>query len=278
MKSLNKSILLFALIIAAAVFFMIIKQPLISILILGVYIICKFYIRKYVRLSRKANRAYLSKDYKTALTLIEEASFIPNCNAKTISSFVFLTLKQGSPDNLLEKIDAILANNTTLKQKDRNFVELHKALVYWNINDLDSALKIAENIYKIDKEPFTYELYGFFLIQKGDLENAFNINLEGTKIPNSTKVITTNLGETYFRQGEIDKAADIFTSQIKEKVKFVEPHYYMGVIQHMRGEDETALRTLESALYCPKSLLTSISAEDIKNRIFEIDPNFKIED
>lgn len=277
MKLFNKSILLGITIVILAVVLMFIHQPIPAILILGLYIICKFYIRKYVRVARKANKAYINKNYETALKYFEEAAFIPSCSAKIISNFIFLTLKQGNPDKILEQIDDILSKNTSLKTKERNFITLHKALVYWKFKDLDNALKVSEEIYTVDKEPFTYELYGFFLIQKGDLDKALKVNLEGTKIPKATNVITTNVGETYFKLGKIEESEAIFSAQIKKRVKFVEPHYFMGIIQHMHGDDEAALSTLESALYCPISLLTSISGEDIKNKILEIKPDFRID-
>lgn len=238
----------------------------------------KTFFSQDAKLNRKANAAYINKDYDTAIKYIQEAAMLKDSRCQTICSFVFLALKHSDSLDVMPILDEILANNTTLTTEERHKVELHKCLIYWKENDLDSALAISRKIFEVDKQSFAYELYGFFLIQSGNLEEALKVNKEGMQIKHSTDVIKTNLGETYFKLERYAKSKEIFEELIKKRVKYVEPHYYMGLIEKRDGHDEKALSTLESAYYCPHSLLTGVKKEDIRKNILELNPEYEFDD
>lgn len=238
----------------------------------------KTFFSQDAKLNRKANAAYLNKDYEKAIKYIQEAAMLKDSRCQTICSFVFLALKHSDSIDILSVLDEILANNTTLSKEEIDKIELHKCLVYWKADDLENALNLSKKIFEIDKQSFAYELYGFFLIQSGKLEEALKVNKEGVEIKNTTDVIRTNLGETYFKLERFAKSKEIFEELIKKHVKYVEPHYYLGLIEKMHGNNEKALTTLESAYYCPHSLLTGVKKEDIRKNILELDPNYEFDD
>lgn len=279
MKSFKKSYLFDIAIIIACIVFTILSKLTYVICLLALLVIVNIFRKRGNSIIGQINTALYNNDYDTAIKLMKQISTDPKTDSNTLGSYVFTCLKYGDVDSIMNDIDSLLEQHPDYTQQDKDHVLLYKSVGYWLQNNLDEALKLSEEIFERDKRPFAYEVYGFFLIQSGNLDRALDVNVEGSYLKNTTNVIKTNLGETYYKLGQRKKSAQIFTEQVtKKKVKYIEPHYYLGVLLAEQGNTKEAISTLESALFCPKSLMTSVNKDMVRKAILDIDPEFKFDD
>ncbi len=78
------------------------------------------------------------------------------------------------------------------------------------INDIKTSLQIlddlkANNFNSLD----FYEVYGYVLIQDEDFE-AISISNEGLKVDELSQIIRANLGEIFYKIGDIKKSLLLF--------------------------------------------------------------------
>lgn len=277
MKSSKKIFILEIMILVCCIVLVIIHKLPAALCLFAVLLVLKYLTMKNTSTIRKANLAYQRRDYETAISLLKEAANDPKATAQTIGSYIFVTLKQGDKAHILEEVDELIENHPTLSEEDKNYILLYKSIGYWSNGDLNTALQLAEKIFETDKRPFTYEIYGFYLIQSGDLNKALDVNVEGSQVKGATDVIRTNLAETFYKLGQHKRSEEIFDDQIQKKIKYIEPHYYKGLLLAEEGKNSEAISTLESALFCPKSLLSGITKDMVRKAILDIDPNFQFD-
>ena len=74
----------------------------------------------------------------------------------------------------------------------------------------------------------------------------------------------SNNGEIKFKEGNYDEASKIFYNLINEDIKFVEPFYYLGLIETKNNNFDKAKELLEKAQNLNQSLITLVKFEDIE--------------
>jgi tetratricopeptide (TPR) repeat protein len=112
---------------------------------------------------------------------------------------------------------------------------------------------------------------GYLLIEKGDLKEALEFNLEALDYDDEDPVILDNLGQTYYRMGNIDEARKYFLKAESLKEDQAVTLYHLGCIYQQEGDYETAKEKLLKALDCNIGTLTTINREDIEKRLTEIE-------
>jgi tetratricopeptide (TPR) repeat protein len=84
-------------------------------------------------------------------------------------------------------------------------------------------------------------------------------------------VILDNLGQIYYRMGQVDKAKDFFERAEEEKDDQAVTLYYLGLIYSLEGDKERAREKLNKALTCNITPLSAITLEDIEEALGNLD-------
>ncbi len=210
MKRSILNTLLNVLAIIFIVFLMIkVSVPMGSILLLS-FIIFKLTINKHLIYMFKGAKKLRANNLEEALSLYRKAALCNSSNVKAIKTYVFLELKIGSYTEALETLKSIVSKRKFLPE-DANQLDLLQAILYWKLNDIKTSLQIlddlkANNFNSLD----FYEVYGYVLIQDEDFEKAISISNEGLKVDELSQIIRANLGEIFYKIGDIKKSLLLF--------------------------------------------------------------------
>ena len=270
MKRSILNTLLNVLAIIFIVFLMIkVSVPMGSILLLS-FIIFKLTINKHLIYMFKGAKKLRANNLEEALSLYRRAALCNSSNVKAIKTYVFLELKIGSYTEALETLKRIVSKRKFLPE-DANQLDLLQAILYWKLNDIKTSLQIlddlkANNFNSLD----FYEVYGYVLIQDEDFEKAISISNEGLKVDELSQIIRANLGEIFYKIGDIKKACFYFDELIDECVNFSEPYYFMGIISKEKEDFYKAKEFLNKALKYDESILSNLSKNDIENALISI--------
>ncbi|MDV5106693.1 hypothetical protein R2R32_11865 [Clostridium perfringens] len=209
MKRSILNTLLNVLAIIFIVFLMIkVSVPMGSILLLS-FIIFKLTINKHLIYMFKGAKKLRANNLEEALSLYRKVALCNSSNVKAIKTYVFLELKIGSYTEALETLKSIVSKRKFLPE-DANQLDLLQAILYWKLNNIKTSLQIlddlkANNFNSLD----FYEVYGYVLIQDEDFEKAISISNEGLKVDELSQIIRANLGEIFYKIGDIKKLAFI---------------------------------------------------------------------
>lgn len=149
--------------------------------------------------------------------------------------------------------------------------KINLALVYWKLGELDTAIERMQELHNKLKNSNTYGTLGYFLVEKGDYEEALKFNMDALDYDDTDSVVLDNIGQIYYRQGDIDKAFTYFQKAHEQKEDQVVTLYYLAEIYKQRGELDKARELLESALKCNISALSIVSRETVELKLKELD-------
>ncbi|EOU1840151.1 hypothetical protein IZT14_000334 [Clostridium perfringens] len=262
--------LLNVLAIIFIVFLMIKVSMPTGIILLLSFTIFKLTINKHLIYMFKGAKKLRANNLEEALSLYRKAALCNSSNVKTIKTYVFLELKIGSYAEALETLKRIVSKRKFLPE-DANQLDLLQAILYWKLNDIKTSLQIlddlkANNFNSLD----FYEVYGYVLIQDENFEKAISISNEGLKVDELSQIIRANLGEIFYKIGDIKKACFYFDELIDEFVNFSEPYYFMGIISKEKEDFYKAKELLNKALKYDESILSNLSKNDIENALISI--------
>jgi tetratricopeptide (TPR) repeat protein len=156
------------------------------------------------------------------------------------------------------------------KEKIKNNAKINLSMAYWKTGDMDAAIDRITEMHEKLKNSRTYETLGYFLIEKGDIEEALKFNLEALEYDDTDAVILDNLGQTYYRMGETDKAFTYFKKALTEKEDLLDALYHVAAIYQQRGQAEEARKYYKKALNCNITKLSTISRETIEAKLAEL--------
>lgn len=254
-----------------AIFFLMVKVsvPMGSILLVS-FIIFKITMNKHLIHMFKGAKQLKANNLEEALPFYRKAAICSSSNVKAIKTYVFLELKTGSYEEALETLKTIISKRKFLHD-DANQLDLLQAILYWKLGDNKTALQIlndlkANNFNSLD----FYEVYGYVLIQDENFEKAISISNEGLKIDDLSQIIRANLGEIFYKIGDIEKACFYFNELIDECANFSEPYYFMGIISKEKDDSYKAKELLNKALKYDESILSNLSKNDIENALISI--------
>ncbi|MGG5462608.1 tetratricopeptide repeat protein [Clostridium sp. B9] len=262
--------LLNLLIVIGIVFFMIKVSLLMGSILLISFLVFKLTVNKHLIHMFKGAKELKSNNLKEALGYYRKAALCPNSNVKAIKTYVFLELKKGSYSEALETLKSIISKRKFLPE-DANQLDLLQAILYWKLGETKTSLQILSDLKENNfKSLDFYEVYGYVLIQDEDFEKAISISKEGLKIDDLSQIIRANLGEIFYRIGDIEQACFYFNELIDECANFAEPYYFMGIISKEKDDSYKAKELLNKALKYDESILSNLSKNDIENALISI--------
>ncbi len=130
----------------------------------------------------------------------------------------------------------------------------------------ENALEEAKKLYDEYKSSTIYMLYGYLLMQAGQLDEALKVNLEGYEYDEKDASICDNLGQTYYLMGDTENAKKYFTQAIDIKYNMVDSCYFLAEIYLAEDNLKKAYDLLDDAKDAPFSALTTVTREQINEK------------
>ncbi|NLU52323.1 MAG: tetratricopeptide repeat protein [Clostridiaceae bacterium] len=217
-----------------------------GIAVVVLFILGMVWFNRSIVYQNSANAKYHKGDFDGALQDLKKAVEIAPKAAKLRGSLAYLLLKLGFTDEAAFQIDKALdcADN----ENDRYALRQTKAMVLWKQGKIDEAIEDLEKLLEQYEHTNVYATLGFLYIEKGDMQKALDFNLKAMDYNSSNAIILDNLGSTYIKLGEYDKANEIYQNVMKLKPVFPEAYYnYAHVLEHT-GDLEKALYMVRHAL------------------------------
>lgn len=189
--------------------------------------------------------------------------------------YAFLLLKSGK----LNEADNILSGILNAKKTDahdRYKAKMVYALVLWKKDKIDEAVKLLYEVYDQYKNISLYEILGTLLVVKGEAQKAVDFNKEAYDYDKSDTVIIDNLGKSYYLLGQYEKAMEMYKMLFEKNPEFPEAYYNYGLVLLKMGDKGKALENMGKALKYPFTYLSTITKEEVENKISELNNNNKV--
>lgn len=267
-KSSYTNLIIIAVIVIAFMF-----NRLLGIAAALVFAACKLYSSRSAIIALKANRAFAQNKVEECIKLFEKAYNTKGCSFRNKNTYGYLQLKYGDIYKACEVYRGLLS-----EKLDENSVKIAKgsySMVLWKQGKLDEAIDMLKEVYKTYKTSALYGTLGTFLIEKGNLEEAYEFILESYEYDDTDKVILDNLGQIYCLRGENQKAIEVFEKLMEQNPHFPEAYYDYGKVLMQEGKYERALELSKEALSKEFTNLSTIKREDIEKQIGLIESRMK---
>ena len=180
-------------------------------------------------------------------------------------------------DGMLDEAEAVINKVTYLNSKemtksDKIDATLNRSIIIWKQNDLSEAIEILEEVYEKGLKSTTfYGTLGFFYLLANQNDKALEFNKEAYEYNSNNMIIKDNLGASYIASGEFEKADEVYSKLFEQNPEFMEPYYNYGMLMEKRGRYDIAKTYYEKALEFPEKYLSTISQDEIKAAIENVD-------
>lgn len=227
----------------------------------------KFAAQKY---TIKANLAFQKGNVQEAINLLSKAYKTGSAKASVVSTYGYMLLKYGKLEEALSIFTQQLTSSN-LSDEDRFNVQSNYALALWKKGQLDDAISLLEKVIPKFKNTNNYGSLGYLYNLKGDLEKALKFNLEAYDYNSTNGIILDNLGETYYLLDDFENADKIFKELMSLDPKFPEAFYDYALVFEKLGDKEKCIEYLKKAMQYKPNFLSAITAEDIENKLKEME-------
>lgn len=216
-----------------------------------------------------ASSKYHKGDFDGALADLKKAVEISPKSSSLRGSLAYLLLKLGHTDEAAVEIEKALssANNGT----ERNTLRQTRALVLWKQGRLDEAIEDLEKLLQEFETTNVYATLGFLYIEKGDLQKALDFNLKAMDYNSSNAIILDNLGSTYIRLGEFDKAEEIYQKVMKLQPVFPEAYYNYARVLEKAGDLDKALYMVRHSLTLRFWNISTVTKEEVEGYLNQLE-------
>ncbi len=172
-----------------------------------------------------------------------------------------------------EDAEAVLKPLLGIREKKFSHEEaiIYYSLLQWSRGEVDQAVEALKNL---KEEGYTttilYTNLGFYLLEQGDLAGALELNLEAREYNDSSKGIMDNLGATYIRMGNWEKAIPLFDELMETNPAFPEAWYHYAQVLNHQSKKEEALAALAKGLEQKFTHISTVKREKLEKLKEEI--------
>jgi tetratricopeptide (TPR) repeat protein len=209
----------------------------------------------------KGQIEYRKGNLEKAASWYEKASKSKKAPINATVVHGFILFKTGKLEEA-EKVFLSAVENSKSKD-DTNMAKSNLALVLWKKGKLDDAISMLKEVIKEYKTTSIYGTLGYLAIEKGDLDEALEINLEAYDFNPDHPVIQDNLAHLYHLRGEMDKAGELFKKLIESNPHFPEAYFDYGQYLEDCGEINEAAAMYQKALSCQFNYNSTVSRERV---------------
>ena len=210
---------------------------------------------------RESGRAAGYKgDFKKALSLLEIAVKLSG-NVKNKNFYGYMLMQNARFRDAVVVFNEIILDKAILPA-NKVTARVYRAMAKHKMGDKQEALEEAEEIFLSVKNTLTYALLGYMRQSTGDA--ALDFCLEAYDYNDDDRDICDNLTVAYYMTGDLD-AAQENADDVRERFPmFVEGFYHSAQILAKKGDKESALKLLGEIENCTRTVMTTVSEEDIK--------------
>ena len=213
----------------------------------------------YIKGDAKKGEKYFKMAHKTG-------NMTPECKIQ-YSSFCLRESDFKTGRRLLYEI----INSKSVTRAQKLDAKHNLSVLIWKEGDLNEAIEILEEVHEEKTASNTYGTLGVFYLEKakedGDYGSIVDFMLEAYDYNDSDKTIADNLGETYLKMGEYEKAKEVYEKLLTAEFVTPMPYYNYGLVLKALGENEKALENFEKALNCRFTSVLTVTEEMVQAEI-----------
>ncbi len=190
----------------------------------------------------------------------------PDCKI-AYSSFC---LRENAFDKGRRLLNEVINSSKTTKEDKLN-AKHNLSVLVWKEGNLEEALEILEGVHKEQPATNTYGTMGALYLEKAKRDKNYldilDFMLEAYDYNDSDKTIADNLGETYLRMGEYEKAQEVYVKLLKTEHITPMPYYNYGLVLKALGDIDDAEENFEKALTCRFTSVMTVTKEMVQKEL-----------
>lgn len=223
----------------------------------------------------RANSAYSKGKFKSAVELYKKAYKTNRLSVDMEIYCAYIFLKEGEKElsgQIFEKLES-----KKLDSRQQNSFDTNKAIYLWKTGDINSAIKLLQNVWDRAPSVTVAGTLGALMLVKARQEGDYSQALKFCESTNEQytyeKTILANLGEAYYSTEQNDKALKTFEELMDCGTSSPAPLYYYALALLKANRNDEGEEMLERALHLRYSRLSTISKKTVKAKLDEIQNN-----
>lgn len=215
-----------------------------------------------------AMRAIAKGNNDRAVALYKMAAYIFGGNNQYKTEYALVLMRFGEFGQAENILNGIILDRE-IPQKDKINAKTYRAMARHKLGRTAEALEDMTELFEDAKTTFVYGMLGYLKQLSGNAELEFC--KEAYDYNSEDRDICDNLLVAYIRTGDFDKADEIAADLREKYPQFVEAFYHSALLEFKRGNVAKAAEFLDKMKECRRSMLTTVSKEDIENLRKEIE-------
>lgn len=234
-------------------------MSIIYILSIGLFIFAMFKLIPTV-LKVSAMRAIAKGNNGRAVALYKMAAHIFGGNNQYKTEYALVLMRFGEFGQAETILNGIILDRK-IAQKDKINAKTYRAMARHKLGRTVEALEDMTELFETSKITVVYGMLGYLKQLSGDAELDFC--KEAYEYNGEDRDICDNLLVAYIRTGDFENA-DKIAADLREKYpQFVEAFYHSALLELKKGNAKTAKEFLDRTAECRRSMLTTVSEDDI---------------
>lgn len=209
------------------------------------------------------------KKPSSARKLYSIADKYDNRNSFSLAAYGMVLFNEEKYHEALKQFKKMKNNKSKKGYLDR-VASMNMALSYWKLGSVDNAIAVLEDLrsrYDYLNEDILTSLSYFYMLRE-DYEKAIDITKEALEEDPEHAPALDNMGQIYFRQGDLEKAEEYFLKALNHK-DMVDSKYYLGLIYEEKGDREKAVEYFSKAFESKISRFSTVNKDDLELKFKE---------
>jgi len=267
---MNKT-LIYGLVLALVLWYISKFSWLIALGIGIVLLVMLVWKRRAVILTQFAAQAYTIKgDKEKGEKLFQKAYKTGEMPADCKLRYSAFCLRENKYEKARHLVNEVINSSRTTENEKMN-AKHNLAVLLWKEGNLAEAIETMEEVHEKITSTNTYGTLGVLYLAKakedGDYSKVVDFMLEAYDYNDSDYTVADNLGETYLRIGEYEKAKEVYEKLLVMEYFTPMPYYNFGLVLKALGENERALENFEKALNGRFTAVLTVNKEMIQAEI-----------
>ncbi len=204
---------------------------------------------------------YAFGDSANGYKWFERAWRTGHLNSANLNFYAYMQLKIGDTTKCLKALEFLSKKDMT----DREYVKYKStlSLLLWKTDKKHEAMGVAEEVIADYRNTIIYGTLGYYKLEMLPINEALDFNREAYDYSSSDPVIIDNYAACLIKNGEPEKAIEIYEKIISNEILFPEIYYNYGTALMKIGETDRAETAFSQALECNFSFTSTIQKEEI---------------
>lgn len=223
----------------------------------------------------RGNGVYNKGDRAKGLELMEKAYNTGKLKSAMVVYYSYCLIRENMNEKAYEVLDKYIEGGKGSKA-DICRAKHNKAILLWKEGRLDEAFEVMKEVHAELPATDTYGTMGLLYLEKQEadpglteetvtfLEEAYEYNADD-------RTIADNMGAMYLKQGELDKAEEVYKTLFANPQPSPTPYYRYACVLEKKGNYEDAEDMLNKALRCSFTGVTVIKRQDVTDALERVE-------